>query len=110
MTITPIITIEIISSWEVDFMGLFSSSYHNEYILLAVEYVSKWVEAIPTRTNDHRTIISFLKENILSRFGTPKAIISDIGTDFCNRSSDTLMKKYGVNHKIALTYHPQLNG
>ena len=58
-------------------MGPFLSSYQYEYILLAVEYVSKWVEAIPTKKNDHHTIITFLKEHILSRFSTTKAIISD---------------------------------
>ena len=72
--------------------------------------MSKWVEAIPTRKNDHHTVISFLKENILSRFGTPKAIISDRGTHFCNCPFESLRKKYGVNHKIALAYHPQSNG
>ena len=91
-------------------MGPFPQSNHNEYILLAMKYVSKWVEAIPTRKNDHKTVIAFLKENILSRFGTPKAIISDRGTHFCNRPFSSLMKKYGINHKIALAYHPQSNG
>ena len=69
---TPIVTIEIFDCWGIDFMGPFPTSFHNEYILLAIEYVSKWVEAIPTRKNDHHTVISFLKENILSRFGTRK--------------------------------------
>ena len=75
-----------------------------------MEYVSKWVEAIPTRKNDHKIVIAFLKENILFRFGTSKAIISDSGTHFCNRPFALLMKKYGVNHKVALAYHPQSNG
>ena len=54
-------------------------------------------------------IIAFLKENMLSLFGTPKAIISDIGTHFRNRPFSSLMRKYGVNHKVALGYHPQSN-
>ena len=60
----PILTIKIVDCWGIDFMGPFPQSNHNEYILLAVEYVSKWVEAIPTRKNDHKTVIAFLKENI----------------------------------------------
>ena len=87
-------------------MGLFPLLDYNEYILLAVEYVSKWVEAIPTRKNDHKIVISFLKENILSRFGTTKAIISDRETHFYNRPFASLMRKYGVNHNITLAYHP----
>ena len=91
-------------------MGPFPQSNHNEYILLALEYVSKWVEAIPTRKNDHKIVIAFLKENIFSQFGTPKAIISDRGTHFCNRPFVSLMRTYGVTHKITLAYHPQSNG
>ncbi|RVW22340.1 hypothetical protein CK203_108737 [Vitis vinifera] len=52
-------------------------SFGNSYILVGVDYVSKWVEAIPCKHNDHRVVLKFLKENIFSRFGVPKAIISD---------------------------------
>ncbi|XP_026405447.1 uncharacterized protein LOC113300449, partial [Papaver somniferum] len=73
----------------------------------AVDYVSKWVEAVPCKTNDHRVVIKFLKENILTRFGTPRAIISDGGSHFCNRPFALLMKQYGITHKVATPYHPQ---
>ena len=69
----------------------FPNSFGNQYILVAVDYVSKWVEAIPSRTNDNKVVIKFLKEKIFSRFGTPRAIISDNGTHFCNRSFVGLM-------------------
>ena len=52
----------------------------------------------------------FIKEHIFSRFGTPRAIISDGGLHFCNRSFENLLKKYGVTHKVSTTYHPQTNG
>ena len=87
-------------------MGPFPPSSGYLYILLAVDYVSKWVEAVPCRTNDNATVVKFLKENVLSRFGTPRAIISDQGTHFCNRSFEALMRKYGVLHKVATAYHP----
>ena len=80
------------------------------YIFVAVDYVSKWVEAIPTQNNDHKTMIKFLKEHILSRFGIPRAILSDGGTHFCNKPFESLMKKYGITHKVATPYHPQSNG
>ncbi|RVW81771.1 Gag-Pol polyprotein [Vitis vinifera] len=73
-------------------------------------YVSKWVEAIPCKHNDHRVVLKFLKENIFSRFGVPKAIISDRGTHFCNKPFETLLAKYGVKHKVATPYHPQTSG
>jgi hypothetical protein len=91
-------------------MGPFPPSFGFVYILVAVDYVSKWIEAIPSRNNDHKIVIKFLKENILSRFGIPRAMISDGGTHFCNKSFKSLMKKYGIIHKVATSYHPQTSG
>ena len=65
-------------------MGPFPLSEGKEYILVAVDYVSHWVEAIPTRTNDHRVVNKFIVNNIFSRFGCPRAIISDGGSHFTN--------------------------
>ena len=83
-------------------MGPFSKSYGNEYIL-AVDYVSKWVEAVALPTNDARVVIKFLKKNIFTRFGTPRALISDRGKHFCNIQLDKLLSKYGVTHKVSLS-------
>ncbi|KAL6330151.1 hypothetical protein AAG906_040071 [Vitis piasezkii] len=58
-------------------MRPFPMSFGYSYILVGVDYVSKWVEAVPCKHNDHRVVLKFLKENIFSRFGVPKAIISD---------------------------------
>ena len=80
------------------------------YILFAVDYISKWVEAIPTRSNDHKVVLKFLKEHIFFLFGVPHAIISDGGRHFCNRSFENLLKKYGVTHKVSMAYHQQTNG
>ena len=91
MPLTPILIIEIFDCWGIDFMGPFPSSCGYLYILLSVDYVSKWVEAIPTRTNDHKVVLKFIKEHIFSRFGVPRAIISDGGLHFCNRSFENLL-------------------
>ena len=91
-------------------MGPFPTSYGHTYILVGVDYVSKWVEAIPCKTNDHRVVLKFLKVNIFSRFGVPKAIISDGGSHFCNKPFENLMAKYGVKHRVATPYHPQTSG
>ncbi|RVW39710.1 Retrovirus-related Pol polyprotein from transposon 17.6 [Vitis vinifera] len=93
-----------------DFMGPFPMSFGHSYILVGVDYVSKWVEAIPCRSNDHKVVLKFLKDNIFARFGVPKAIISDGGTHFCNKPFETLLAKYGVKHKVATPYHPQTSG
>ncbi|GKE51564.1 reverse transcriptase domain-containing protein, partial [Tanacetum coccineum] len=77
----------------------------NKYILVAVDYLSKWVEAKALLTNDARVVVKFLK-SLFARFGTPRAIISDRGTHFCNDKFAKVMSKYGVTHRLATAYHP----
>ncbi|KAL6344436.1 hypothetical protein AAG906_039692 [Vitis piasezkii] len=110
MPMNPILIVDLFDVWGIDFMGPFPMSFGNSYILVGVDYVSKWVEAIPCKHNDHKVVLKFLKENIFSRFGVPKAIINDGGTHFCNRPFETLLAKYGVKHKVATPYHPQTSG
>ncbi|XP_059301873.1 uncharacterized protein LOC132053786 [Lycium ferocissimum] len=101
---------DLFDVWGIDFMGPFVSSYNNKYILVAVDYVSKWVEAVALPNNEGKSVTVFLKKHIFSRFGTPRAIISDGGTHFCNRLFKALLEKYGVKHKVATLYHPQTSG
>ncbi|XP_075096173.1 uncharacterized protein LOC142174285 [Nicotiana tabacum] len=110
MPMNPIQEIEVFDVWRIDFMGPFIGSYGNKYILVAVDYVSKWVEVVALRTNDAKVVEGFLKKNIFTRFGTPRAIISDRGTHFCNRAFEKLLIKYDVRHKVATPYHPQTSG
>ncbi|GJR56522.1 reverse transcriptase domain-containing protein [Tanacetum coccineum] len=100
---------EIFDVWGIDFMGPFPSSKGNKYILVAVDYLSKWVEAKALPTNDARVVVKLLK-SLFARFGTPRAIISDHGTHFCNEQFAKVMSKYGVTHRLATAYHPQTSG
>nr|GEU46629.1 DNA-directed DNA polymerase [Tanacetum cinerariifolium] len=100
---------EIFDVWGIYFMGLFLSSRGNKYILVAIDYLSKWVEAKALPTNDARVVCKFLK-NLFARFGTLRAIISDRGTHFCNDQFAKVMQKFGVTHCLATPYHPQTNG
>ncbi|GKB87124.1 reverse transcriptase domain-containing protein [Tanacetum coccineum] len=72
-------------------------------------YLSKWVEAEVLPTNDARVVVKFLK-SLFARFGTPRAIISDRGTHFCNDQFAKVMLKYGVTHRLSTVYHPQTSG
>nr|GFB12869.1 reverse transcriptase domain-containing protein [Tanacetum cinerariifolium] len=81
----------------------------NKYILVAVDYLSKWVEAKALPTNDARVVVKFLK-SLFSRFGTPKAIISDRGTHFYNDQFSRVMEKYEVTHRLSTAYQPQTSG
>ena len=66
-------------------MGPFLNSFGYLYILVVVDYVSKWVEDVTCKTNDHRVMVEFFKDNVFARFGTPLAIISDGGKHLCNK-------------------------
>ncbi|GJV21964.1 reverse transcriptase domain-containing protein [Tanacetum coccineum] len=76
---------------------------------VAVDYLSNGFEAKSAPTNDARVVVKFLK-SLFSRFGAPRAIISDRGTHFCNDKFDKVMSKYGVTHRLSTPYHPQTSG
>ncbi|CAN6585951.1 unnamed protein product [Malus baccata var. baccata] len=105
-----ILVIELFDIWGIDFMRPFPSSHGNLYILVAVDYVSKWVEAIASPTCKSSVVLGFLQNTIFPRFGIPRAIISDEGTHFLNRTMATLCAKYNIHHRIASPYHPQTFG
>nr|GFA51752.1 reverse transcriptase domain-containing protein [Tanacetum cinerariifolium] len=100
---------KIFDVWGIDFMGPFPSSRGNKYILVAVDYLSKWVEAKTLPTNDARVVCKFLK-SLFASFGTHGAIINDRDTHFCNDQFAKVMRKYGVNHRLSTAYHPQTSG
>ena len=110
MPLNPILVVDLFDVWGIDFMGPFPSLFGYVYILVGVDYVSKWVEAVPCRAANQRVVLKFLKENIFFRFGVPKAIISDGGSYFCNKPFENLLAKYVVKHKVATPYHPQTSG
>nr|GEV58996.1 reverse transcriptase domain-containing protein [Tanacetum cinerariifolium] len=97
---------EIFDVWGIDFMRPFPFSRGNRYILVAVDYLSKWVEAKALPTNDARVVVNFLKF-LFTRFRTPRAIISDRRTHFCNDKFSKVMSKYGVTLRLATPYHLQ---
>ena len=91
-------------------MGPFPPSFGNIYILLPMDYVSKWVQAIACPKNYAITVVGFIQRNILSRFGAPRTIISDEGSPFSNKVFAKLMSGYGIKHMMGLASHPQSNG
>ncbi|XP_015583460.2 uncharacterized protein LOC107262404 [Ricinus communis] len=110
MPLNNILEAELFDVWGIDFMGPFPSSYRNRYILVDVDYVSKWVEAITTLTNDAQVVNKFFKKNIFPRFGVPRVLISDGGKHFLENQFEVMFKKYGVDHQVGLSYHPQSSG
>ncbi|GJX74330.1 reverse transcriptase domain-containing protein [Tanacetum coccineum] len=90
-------------------MGPFPSLRGNKYILVAVDYLSKWVKAKALLTNDTRVVCKFLR-SLFARFGAPRVIISDRGTHFRNDQFTKVMLKYGVTHRLSTAYHLQTSG
>ena len=94
----------------IDFMGPFQKSQDCEYILVAVDYVSKWVEALPCQAADVRHARKMFHEVIFPRFGTPQMVISDGGSHFIDKTFRAFLKELGAKHNIATPYHPQTSG
>nr|GEY44719.1 reverse transcriptase domain-containing protein [Tanacetum cinerariifolium] len=93
-----------------DFGFYWPTIYKDAHDLVTrLDYLSKWVEAKALPTNDVRVVVKFLK-SLFARFGTPRAIISDHDTHFCNNQFAKVMLKYGVTHRISTVYHPQTSG
>ena len=81
-----------------------------QLILVAVNYISKWVEAVTLPSSDAKIVVKFLQKNIFLRFNTLRAIVTDEGTHFCNKIFAAALAKYGIKHKVVTTYHSQLSG
>ena len=110
MPLTPILVCEIFDVWSIVFMGPFPSSFGNAYIVLAVDYVSKWVEVKATWTDNAKVVVDFVKSNMFARFGVPRVMISDKGNHFCNRVVEALFKRYHVTHRVSIAYYPHISG
>ena len=96
--------------WGINFMGPFPSSSSTTYTLLVVDYVSKCVKPKATKTDNFKTIIDFIKSCIFMRHGMPRAVISNRGTHFYNKSTGASLKKYNITHKVVIAYYPQMSG
>jgi hypothetical protein len=84
--------VEIFGVWGIDFLGPFQRSHDSEYILIAIDYVSKWVEALPCSATDTKHARKMFHEVIFPCFGTPRMVISDMESHFIDRTFRTLQK------------------
>ena len=105
-----VIECEPFDVWGIDFMGPFVPSDGKQFILVAIDYFTRWVEAEACVHADGKTVEKFVRKNIFSRFGCPRALISDGGRHFNNSLLNNILKKYGLKHRMTMSYHPQANG
>ena len=108
----PTLPISLLEKWGIDYIGPIApmSTKRNQYIIIAVEYLTKWTEAKPIKAADAKQTAIFLHENIISHFGCPKILVSNRGSHFFNEAIEELTKLFQINHRKTTPYHPQTNG
>src|SRR6266498_3272014 len=106
-TISPT---DIFERWGVDIVGpLPITREGNRYIVVAIDYFSRWSEARPLKTANADTVTTFLYKEIICRFGTSRTLQSDRRTHFVNELIQRLTKRFKIKHSLSLPYHLQLN-
>ena len=113
MPLRPMMGARAFAKWGIDFVGPIdppAMHTHAQYIITAIDYVTKWVEIKATQKNDSYTTAKFLFEYIFTRYGLPIEIVSDRGKHFLNEVIENLLDKFMVLHKKSAPYHPQANG
>jgi hypothetical protein len=97
--------------WGINFMTCHPHSVGGHgYIIVAVDYFTKWAEAMSTFDNTGKTAVLFIFNHIIARFGVPQAIVTDHGSHFRNFMMSELTKKLGLHHENSMPYYPQANG
>uniref|UniRef100_A0A2N9I5B2 Integrase catalytic domain-containing protein n=1 Tax=Fagus sylvatica TaxID=28930 RepID=A0A2N9I5B2_FAGSY len=98
-------------TWGLDLIGPINpASGGCIWILVATEYFTKWVEAIPLRKATGAAVSNFIREHIITRFGIPYKLITDNGTPFVNKDVREVLEHYRVKHRRSTPYYPQGNG
>jgi len=113
MPLVPILAQAPFEKWGIDFVGPIAPASRNgqkRYILVATDYVTKWAKAMATKMDNANTVATFLYENIITRFGCPRELVSDRGTHFINATIAALTTKYEIKHRKTMPYHPRANG
>src|ERR1700743_1289594 len=82
----------------------------NKYILVVIDYLTKWIEVKALKEATAETTADFIYKGIICRHGCPKVILSDNGTHFKNKLIQQLCEKFEIKHKFSSPYHPQTNG
>ncbi|VFQ73588.1 unnamed protein product, partial [Cuscuta campestris] len=108
---TPISTAIPFARWGIDLVGIFPrGTGNNTYLVVAIDYFTKWVEAAPVPTITAEQMTKFVSKQILCRFGVPQQIITDNGTQFEAGGFNEFLQSWGISHSYAAVGYPQTNG
>lgn len=112
LPLRPIAVQAPFQKWGIDFIGKIpnKSSGGHSYILVATNYFTKWIEAIPTRRATSKVVTDFVMQNILTRFGCPEVIVVDNAMCFRSQEFSDFCQQYGIHISFSSPYHPQGNG
>ena len=113
MPLVPQVTLQPSDKWAIDFVGPINPPAKKSgarYIITAIDYLTRWAEAQPVKTYSASTAENFIFDNILSRFGCPRILMSDQGSHFMNKTIEALTEEFQVYHQKSTAYHPQANG
>jgi hypothetical protein len=101
------LVIEPFEKWDLNFMGPINPSSHQKYyILVCMDYVTKWVEARALPKSIEKVVMDFLFEEIFFWYGMPREIVIDRGEQFTGKKIEALLKKYKIQHRVTSPYHP----
>jgi hypothetical protein len=107
----PVVSVGPFAKWGIDFMTSHPHSVRGHgYIIVDVDYFTKWAKPMPTFDNTGKTTVLFIFNYIITQFGVPQAIITDHGIHFPNFMMSELTKKLGLLHENSTPYYTQVNG
>jgi hypothetical protein len=112
LPLQPVVVEASFQQWGLDFIGKFNDNSSNGYswVIIATDYFTKWVEAIPTKSATEKVVMDFLEDRIITRFGVPSKIVTDNAKAFCSAEMSSFCFKYGIILSHASNYYPQENG
>jgi transposase InsO family protein len=109
----PQVTLQVFKKWEIDFVGPINpptKRLGERYIITAKEYLTRWVEATPVKYCSAKTTTNFLFEQVITRFGCSRILMSDEGTHFIDSTIKDMAEEFEFFHQKSTAYHPQENG
>jgi hypothetical protein len=101
--------LQVFDKWAIDFVGpinLPTKRIGARYIITMTKYLTRWAEETPVKDCNAKTTIHFLFEQVITRFGFPKILMSDQGTHFINSTIKAMTKEFEVHHQKSTPYHP----